>query len=778
VPVLPALPVDELLPEIQALLRARRAVVITAAPGAGKTTRVAPALVTDGPVLLLQPRRIAARSIARRIATERGWTAGEEVGWHVRFDPHFSARTRLLVATEGILATRAQADPLLSDFSTVVIDEFHERSLHADLALALARQAWIARDDLRLVVMSATLDVDPVSRYLANCPVVRVPGRLHPVEVRYSGATLPDAVDEAIGATSGSILCFLPGAPEIRRATPEVSALCAGRGIPLLPLHGSLTADEQDLAIRDTGERTIILATNIAETSLTVPRVTAVVDSGLHKVLRFDAARGLDRLETERIPRSSADQRAGRAGRTAPGVVWRLWDPRDRLRPHGDPEIARADLCGAVLDVLGWGGDPRTFEWFEPPREDRLEAALSLLERLDALAHRRLTDLGRQLHRLPLHPRLGRILLADHGSRLAARACALLSERTYLPPRAMNTACDLLPALDAWNDVPLSMQRAAREIEQLASRLLPADGSNGRTPTGETGLRKALFAGYPDRLARRREAHSPRLLLTSGHGAVLARESGVREAEYLVAIDVQGGEAEALVRLASAVDREWFDATAISTMHHLDPSSGKVRALRQSKYGEIVLDEDPVPPAPDRAASLLVEAFLAAPRKPEDEQWLRRLRFAGLEVDVAACARAVALRYRSVAEFSVADVLPRDVVSWLERLAPSRLSVPSGRTVALEYCDDGRVQAAVKLQEVFGLAESPRLGPQREPVVFVLLSPSGRPVQTTRDLRSFWNEGYAEVRKELRGRYPRHPWPEDPWTAKPTARTTTRSGGA
>ena len=380
-----SLPIDAHVPEIVDAVRRSRAVVVTAAPGAGKTTRVPPALVDDGPVLLLQPRRVAARAIARRIADERGWTLGQAVGWQVRFDRRFSPETRLLVATEGILTARLQQDPLLSDFVTVIIDEFHERSLHADLGLALVKQAWRARADLRIVVMSATLDAHRVSAFLDGCPVVDVPGRQWPLEVSYRpGVAIEEAIAETLPRTTGAVLCFLPGAPEIRRARESLGSRLRGAAVPILPLHGGLDADEQDPALRPGGGRRVVLATNVAETTLTVPDVTAVVDTGLHKVARYDPDRAIDSLDLERISLDSADQRAGRAGRTQAGIAVRLWDARDRLRPHREPEIARVDLASTMLDVIAWGGDPRTLEWFEAPPPGAMDAALALLTRLGA----------------------------------------------------------------------------------------------------------------------------------------------------------------------------------------------------------------------------------------------------------------------------------------------------------------------------------------------------------------------------------------------------------
>ena len=411
------LPVDAAIDDIRAALMRHRAAVLVASPGAGKTTRVPPALLDAGPVIVLQPRRVAVRAVARRISEERGWTPGREVGWHVRFERRFTRDTRLLVVTEGILTARLQQDPLLSDFATIVFDEFHERSLHADLGLALARQAWLARDDLRILVMSATLDHERVAEFLGGCPVVQVPGALHPLATEYApGESMRDAVAGLLPRTRGQVLCFLPGAREIAAAQRDLAHVATSMGVEIVPLHGSLDADAQDEAIRATTGRRVILATNIAETSLTVPGVSAVIDTGLVKVARHDAARGVDSLTLERVTRDSADQRAGRAARLGPGVVRRLWDARDRLRPHREPDIARVDLASALLDVLAWGGDPWTFEWFEAPSHDRIESALVVLRRLGAIAHERLRELGRRLQRVPLHPRLARILIDGRGA--------------------------------------------------------------------------------------------------------------------------------------------------------------------------------------------------------------------------------------------------------------------------------------------------------------------------------------------------------------------------
>ncbi len=779
------LPIDPFIPEIRERIRESRAAVITAAPGAGKTTRVPPALADDGPVIVLQPRRIAARSLARRIADEQGWTIGEEVGWHVRFERRFSKRTRVLLATEGILTARLQQDPLLTDFRTVILDEFHERSVHADLGIALAKQAWLARADLRLVVMSATLDAARVAAYLDDCPVVEVPGTLHPVDVRYApGLGMAEAIDLCLRESSGQVLCFLPGAPEIARAhrelateTPErATSVARQNAFDIVELHGSLDAAGQDAAIEEVPQRRVILATNIAETSLTVPGVGAVVDTGLHKVARYDPDRAIDSLETERISRDAADQRAGRAGRLGPGFVVRLWHRADRLRPHREPEISRVDLTAAILEILAWGGDPRAFDWFDRPPSGAIDAAFTLLEHMGATEAGRLTDHGRRMQRLPISPRLSAILIAAGGDEKAALACALLSERHYQPARSGQSATtsDLLDWVER-RDLPSHVIRVAEALKSLAVE-------RGEPRRGEAddraSFRRALLAGYPDRVARRRSPGSPRVLLESGHGAVLGPESNVRGGEFLIALDVTAGRrgegSEARIRMASVVEREWLPVTGRRLEHSFDREAGVVRAVARDCYGAIVLAEHPQPPDPAEAARLLVDAYLAAGLSADDWQLVRRLRFAGMDADPRTLAERSVPHSHRLRDFDLQAAVEGGDRRRLDQLAPATVDLPTGRSARLEYLDDGSVMASVKLQELFGLADTPRIGPRRAPVILSLLAPNGRPVQTTRDLRSFWERTYPDVRKELRGRYPRHPWPEDPWTATPTSRTTKR----
>lgn len=765
-PTLPPLPIDAYLPTLTAALRARRAAVLVAAPGAGKTTRVPPALAVDGPVIVLQPRRVAARALARRVAEEQGWTIGREVGWHVRDDLRAGRDTRVLFATEGILTARLQQDPLLGDFTTIVLDEFHERSVHADVGLALARQAWLARDDLRLVVMSATLSSDELSAHLEGCPVVDVPGAQYPIDVRHCpDVTVVEAVGEALRHGTGDVLAFLPGAREIEEARVAVTRRHVD--VDVVPLHGGLSADAQDAALHPSAARRVVLATNLAETSLTVPRVRAVVDAGLQKVARHDADRGLDRLDTERITADAAAQRAGRAGREGPGLVLRLWPAHDRLRPFREPEIRRVDLAPLLLSVLAWGPIDE-LAWLEAPDPTRLAAAQALLERLSLVVPGGgLTPAGHDALRLPVHPRLARLLLDTGGHRRACLAAAALAELRDLRGDGTATACDLWSLTEQAERLPPHVKAAA---DTLARRL----GQGRRTGTlGDEQFRRAVLAAYPDRVARRRDPTGPRVQLASGTGGALARDSGV-QAPWLVALSVRGGDGpEARIPMATAIEKAWLAPTAASTTIDVD-DAGTVRAVTQTHYDALVLHEQSVVADAAEAVRALADAWRTRPHDADTTRLLARLRVADLDVDLDALVARAAVGCRRLGDIRLEAALTWEQQRALERLAPDRLALPSGRTTRLDYRDTGDIVAAVKLQELFGLAESPRLGAHRQPVLFELLAPNGRPVQTTRDLRNFWTTTYAEVRKELRARYPKHPWPEDPWTATPTHRTRGR----
>ena len=727
------LPIDAHLDEIVAHVRATRTAIIVAPPGSGKTTRIPPALTALGRTILLQPRRVAARTLARRIAEERGGVVGDEVGWQIRFERRFSDRTRLLVATEGILTARLQSDPLISDFKVIVLDEFHERSIHADLALALAREAMRSRHDLSLVVMSATLDAGALSRYLHGARVFDVAASRFPVAVSYRpGVGMVQAVRDQLPQAKGDLLCFLPGAREIERAQQELSGIDAD----VLPLHGSLDVAAQERALTPTARRRVILATNLAETSLTVAGVTDVLDSGLHKVMRFDAQTAVDHLDLERISSDSADQRSGRAGRTQPGQAVRLWDGRDLLRPHREPEIRRIDLSSTMMDVIAWGGDPLTFPWFEPPPADRVDEALRLLTLLGAIEGRRLTELGVRLRSLALHPRLARIVLAANGDPEAIEICAALTGAS---------------------------PGETRELAATLRRTIAENGENVSAPAGKDALRRALLAGYPDRVAMRRAPRSSAVLLSSGTGATLAPEVDDGQAEFLVALEIRDG----VIRTARSIEREWLVPTHRTRTHRIE--EGSVRAAEQQWYGALLLHEQTI--RPDAGESSLLLASHVEP----DPQLVRRAALAGLSIDWATLKQFATAGRTRVEDIDLQPFLSWEIRKQLEDSAPVSIPLPSGRRARLDYRDDGSVLASVKLQELFGLGDSPGIGPSKTPVTFALLSPNGRPMQVTSDLRSFWNGAYQEVRKELRARYPKHPWPDDPWNATPTHRTKKRS---
>lgn len=772
----PPLPIDGSLPAIRDALSTHRACVVVAAPGAGKTTRVPPFVADAGRVVVLQPRRVAARAVARRIADEQEWTLGREVGWHVRFERRFTAETRVLLVTEGMLPHYLDDDPLLSDVSTVILDEFHERSLHTDLGLALVAEARRARADLRVVVMSATMEPAPVQAFLDGCPVVEVPGLTHPLATTYApGQTVAGILPGVLESGDGDVLCFLPGAGEIDRTIREAQGTATRFGVGLLPLHGSLDADAQDRALQPASRRRVIVATNIAETSLTVPGVSVVIDSGWQKVARYDAERAIDMLVQERVSADSAAQRAGRAARLGPGRAWRLWDERDRLRPAREPEVHRVDLAGVVLSLMAAGTTPETFSWFESPGADRVVAARELLMRLGAIDGTRVTPLGDGMRRFSLHPRLARVLIEAGGAWEAAAACALVSEGRTVAPGSAATSCDLLPLIDRWASVPAHTRQVADALQRQARDVL---GSAARAHVGEAQLRRALLAGYPDRVARRRQTDRTRVVLASGRGAVMGRESGVADGDWVVALDLTSGregQAEALVRSAARIDHEWLVPSVRVVEHRVDEAQGRVKAFEVARYDAIVMDERPVAADPAERARLLASVWRARPHDAATTQLLRRARFAGRPLDLEALAEAAAASAHTLADVDIRAALPWDIARAIDLGAPESLPVPSGRSARLDYREDGSVTAAVKLQELFGLADTPRLGPQLQPVVIELLAPNGRPVQTTTDLRSFWTRTYPEVRKELRGRYPKHPWPEDPWTATPTHRTTRKT---
>lgn len=837
----PDLPIDLVLPQLVEALRGHSSVVLRAPTGAGKTTRVPPALLDAGlaggkQLVLLEPRRLAARAAARRIASERGVELGGEVGWRVRFDNKSSRATKILVVTEGILVRRLQDDPFLEDVGCVVFDEFHERSLDTDLSLAMTRKLQReARPDLKLVAMSATFTPQELARFLGDAPIVESQGRMYEVAFEYlpSDPRTPLAKQVAVGVaralerTGGHVLVFLPGVGEIRRAGEALAEMCARRGAQVFELYGDLPAEQQDAVLGPSARRKVVLATNVAQTSVTIDGVTAVVDSGLARVLRYDAAIGLDRLELERISRASADQRAGRAGRTAPGVCWRLWSEAEQrsLDEDDEPEVRRVDLAGAALQLHSWGeSDLARFAWYERPADSALARARALLERLGAVdARGATTAMGQRMASMPTHPRLARLLLAGEEFECAERAAfaaALLSERDpFLRSRERRGArhvsdsdlFDRVRALEEFEDYgTLSSEvgelerNAARAVLRAKEQLVRMVRSDAR-PQGAAALARAVLAAYPDRLARRRAPGERRGVMVGGRGVALAEESAVADAELFVCLDLDAGKrgerAEAQVRSASAVQREWLPREGLATKVEVsfDERTERVVALRRTLFDDLALDEvQAALPSDGEPARVLAEAATKRFERvwPKDDkdlerfvarvrclaQWMPDLELPSFdEAALAAVLPELCEGRRSFEELRRAPWLDalRARLSYaqlqtLEREAPDRLAAPSGSQIRIEYEPGKAPVLAARIQELFGLAETPRIAGGRVGVLMHLLAPNHRPQQITEDLRSFWNNTYPQVKKELSRRYPRHSWPDDPWSATPQRRPTRR----
>lgn len=859
-PTTVSLSIDSHLADIVAQVRQHRALVLVAEPGAGKTTRVPPALLranllgAEHPnVVMLQPRRVAARAAAERIAEENGWSLGNEVGYHVRFDRMISNDTRLRVLTEGILTRQLLDDPFLEGVGAVILDEFHERSLHTDIAIALLKEVrQTVREDLILIVMSATLDAEPVSRFLGDCPIVKVAGRGFPIEIEYRGVSvgattapvwdrMAAAVREQIEAhpTGGDVLAFLPGAEEIRRSARLLESLARERDLFVLPLCGSLPFEEQARALRPADRRKVILATNIAETSLTIDGVDTVIDSGLARIAGYDMDRGLDRLELSQISKASATQRAGRAGRTGPGRCVRLWSRRDEqaMADFELPEVCRVDLCGTVLGLHAWGKtDPRAFGWYEAPSEEALLAAERLLEVLGALRNGSITEVGRHLTSVPVHPRLGRLLLAaSEAGALAegAALAALLSEKDIAEADSSKPYRDRGPATQGASDLlvrlelldraeranfaanlrsegidPVAARTVARLRDDLLRQARRLPGAPRREPDEQTLLKLPLYA-YPDRVVRRRESDPAAGVMVGGAGVRLAPESIVRRPEFYVALDARhdarNSAREAAVRIASGIEPAWLEELFPIAIRRertvvYDAQRDRVVARGTVAYRDLILQEDrDARPDPQQASGVLADA--ARPKAAEifesDEaarEWLARLALLRKFVpehpwpamdasELGELLAEAAAGKRSLEELRktlLVPLLESRLRYPLDRLfqqhAPESLMVPSGSHIRLGYAKGERPVLAARLQELFGWTDTPRIAGGRVAVVIHLLAPNYRPVQITDDLRSFWSTTYFQVRKDLRVRYPKHAWPDDPLTAKPEAKGRRRSG--
>jgi ATP-dependent RNA helicase HrpB len=816
-----SLPIEKILPELKAALASHPAVVLQAPPGAGKTTRVPLALLDEAwlagqSIIMLEPRRLAASNAARFMARLLGETVADTVGYVIRYERKVSGATRIEVVTEGVLTRRLQNDPELSGVGLVIFDEFHERNLNSDLALALCRDAQLGfRNDLKLLVMSATLDAAPVARLLGDCPLISSAGRAFPVAVHYLpqvpqgrvGDFVPPAVRRALSETSGDLLVFLPGAFEIRRCAEALSDL-AGQ-IDIRPLFGDLSFAEQEQAIMPGKRRKVVLATNIAETSLTIDGVAVVIDAGLERRPRFDAARGMTTLETVRISRASAEQRAGRAGRLGPGACYRLWTEGSHgaLLPHSPPEILNADLLPLVLDLARWGvQDVAQLTWLDPPPAGHLAGAQTLLRLLGALdARGRLTPLGEQMATFPTHPRLARLLVAaqDEGRPgLGADLAALLSERSPGGGQIGHASpSDLLDRLELLrrhgNEAALRAARYWRERLDVTSPEAQPDAES---------VGRLLACAFPDRIGREREPGSGRYILSSGHGGRLSPSSAVKRGEWLVAVEVAGrpgGDGE--IRLASVITRELVEELFGATIDwrrevDWDERSERLIAREVRRLGALLLQERSVKvTSADRIPALLAVLrrkglalldwspaacqlrarwqLVAAHRpswpKPTESTLLATLE-TWLAPHLTSVTSLAALR-RIDLSTPLLTLLGWQRQQELTRLAPERLAVPSGSQIRLDYTAEEGPVLACKLQELFGLAETPRVVDGAVTVLIQLLSPAGRPLAVTGDLRSFWDRVYPEVKREMKGRYPKHPWPDDPWSAVATKRTKNRT---
>ena len=828
-----SLPVEDIVGDFLAALRAGGNAVVQAPPGAGKSTLLPLKLLDQDwlagrRVLMLEPRRLAARMVAKRLAQNHGCALGDEIGFRVRDEARVSKETRLEVVTEGILTRLLQDDPELPGVGAILFDEFHERSLQADLGLALALDVQGSlRPDLRLVAMSATLDGQAVSALLGDAPILTSDGRLFAVETRYlplsGGATMEasmaQAVRQALRENEGDVLAFLPGAGEIRRVERLLGegALSAD----VLPLYGELPAAEQDRAVSPGGaRRRVVLATSIAETSLTIEGVRLVIDAGLARRPSFDPRTGMTRLETVKASLASAEQRRGRAGRLGPGVAYRLWpEAENRARPAADrPEIESADLASLALDLAQWGvSDPSSLRWVNAPPASNFAQAVELLRALEALdAQGRITGHGKQLARLPVHPRLAHMIVRGREIGAGITACriaALLEERDVLRAKPGQRAADIrlrleaLQALEAgrrFSHFELSLNEGAgRRTLRLSQRLARMAGlKDGDDDAGMAGL--LLAFAYPNRIARRRGGDEPRYRLANGRGAALEKADALANEKFIAIADLDGAGAEGRIYMAGALheaDLRQHFAAHIETRESVewDEQQQKVLAAKQERLGALVLSEK-------RLANPSTEAVQAALLQAVRQRGLASLAFdatvEALRQRVAALRLAYGEDWPDLSDATLLDRLQdwlqpgkamsldalrqldhataiRNLLPWeqqraLDRLAPTHIEVPSGSRVRIDYGDPAKPVLAVKLQEMFGLARTPAIADGRVPLSLHLLSPAGRPLQVTGDLAGFWRSSYAEVRKEMRGRYPRHPWPEDPLTAPPTARAKRR----
>jgi ATP-dependent helicase HrpB len=838
-PSWPALPIDAALPALTGALSKSTRVLLQAPPGAGKSTIVPLALLGSTwlqakKILMLEPRRIAARAVAARMAQLLGEPVGRTVGYRTRQDTRVGRETRIEVVTEGILTRMLQQDSDLGDTACVIFDEFHERSLNADLGLALALESQQAlREDLRLIVMSATLDLASLARLLDDAPIITASGRSFEVITRYVPRRpelhlelqVAQVVRRALAEHDGDVLCFLPGAAEIGRVQRALEAAGVAPGVQVLPLYGELTGPAQDAALAPAapGRRKVVLATTIAETSLTIEGIRVVVDAGLRRYAEFDPATGMSHLVTAKVSQAAADQRRGRAGRLSTGVCYRLWSEGTQasLLPQTPPEITHADLAPLALELACWGArDAATMRWLDPPPAAPLAQARDLLRQLDALdAGARITAHGRALAAVGAHPRLAHMLVESRAlaaPRLASDLAAILSERDILRTAPGARDADLRlrvsalrgelsalpPGIDVDQRALAQARRSSAEWQRDFTRGVPERAD----PHAATGPLLAL--AYPDRIGRARGGDG-RYVLANGRGARFAEPQALSKSEFIVAAELDGAEREARIFLAAPLrldDIERLFAGRIVTQAEIawDEREQAIRARRERRLGELTLQSSELRAADPEALQQAALTGLkqlgvgALPWTPELRQWQARVALM-LKYAVPApapwpdlCDTALAATLAEWASpwivgfarrdhfnrMALGDALrsrlSRAQSSILEREAPTHFAVPSGSRIPIDYLDGDTPTLSVRLQEMFGLNVTPSVAGERLPLLLKLLSPAGRPVQITRDLVSFWNRGYHEVKKDLKGRYPKHYWPDDPHTAAPTRRARPR----
>lgn len=830
----PKLPIDDFLPQIQQILTSHSALVLTASPGAGKTTRVPPLCqrLFKGQVLVLEPRRIAAMAAASRIAEENEWTLGQEVGWQVRFDHQTSESTRLIFMTEALLARRMIHDPELEGVDAIILDEFHERSLTTDLTYGLLKELRDLGRDIKLIVMSATLSAEQISKDLGGAPILQVPGQLFPLEVHYQKApqrlitdatfyeTLVKTIKEATAKTKSNVLVFLPGLGEIERTRERLRDWSEQHHIDVVPLHGSLPLDEQRRALQRGQTQRVILSTNIAESSVTIDGINTVVDSGLVRIHRYDVRTGFSRLDLARISQGSAIQRAGRSARQEPGHCYRLWNKQDELSMPKDevPEIQRADLSEALLFLAHQGvTDFKAFPWLEaPPTHHLLEAEKTLMALKAIGTDRRMTEKGRQLLRFPMPPRLGALLLAaqeisQKGApevlEVAARLAAILQERDFIKGDISKNhlgdhlECDLLLRLHLFEKLaPQPLSKSAGQIR----RLLPkASGPGNSSQPLEVLLRRLLLRAFPDRLCRRRQK-TDRGVMAGGRGVKLSADSLVKESEFFIAVQGMDGVAdtETTVALACGMSKDFLLKELGPQLERrreliVDDVKGQVFIREGKFFGEFAIDEPSyLPPTPEQIAERLPE--LCVLRLPEIlkkneglQRWFERFEFMrSRDAEIPALAKSdlkeiftlASSGQKSIEAVAEQDlvyffmsILPKTQQALMKQGLPEKIQVPSGSWIPVHYPTDKDPYMEVRLQEVFGWRETPKVMEGQIPVTIHLLAPNFRPVQVTSNLSSFWQNGYPEVRKELRSQYPKHSWPDDPLTARAEAKGRPRN---